>query len=255
MKTFTLLAVAAVATSAFGQAVRIGGGYEPDSPYNRLYNRNHEVTFTGKVTGKLYNSPIKGMEQGMTLLVKTPKNGTQSVELGPRWFVAQQVAKVNLGDRVKVIGSPARLNGSNVIMAKQIVNSKNAVLALRDLSGQPYWSIRRTPSAVAQAPDNAISGTILSSSTVPYDNVPMASYVLQTPTGNVNFVTAPTWYWGRQGGNVLPIGSQVQIVGSAGVYRTSPNVYVADSVYSGGNVYVLRNGGIPVWNGWTYVNP
>lgn len=252
MKNFAILAVAAMAVGASAQevVVRGSGGYGSGSAYNRLYNVNKQVQFTGKVVGKSFAAPMKGMAEGMSILVKTPKTGTLQVDLGPRWFVADQFARVNVGDQVKVIGSDSQVNGRRVIIAKQVVNPKGKVLALRDLGGSPYWVASRkgTPNDI---PNDALTGTIVSSNTITLDNVPMVGYVVQTPNGNVNVVTAPSWYWNRQDFTLNP-GVGVQIVGVNRMIQAAPGVFIADSIYTGGNTIVLRNGGVPVWQGWGY---
>jgi len=250
MKTFSILAVFAIAGAAFGQEVVIrgSGGYGVDSPYNKLYDTHHQIIISGKVTGKSFAAPIKGMAEAMSILVKTAKSGTVQVDLGPRWFVSDQLARVNVGDKVRVIGSDVRIDGNRVILARQIVNPKGKVLALRDMAGAPYWSAARTGVAT-NIPSNAISGTILSTGTVTVDQTPMVNYIVQTPNGNVNVVTAPDWFWNHQDVTLGP-GSEVRIVGANQMYQAGPGLFIANTIYSGSNTFTLRNGGIPVWNGW-----
>lgn len=251
MKTYSVLALLAVAGAAFGQevVVRGSGGYGIDSPYNKLYDTHHQIIISGKVTGKTFAAPIKGMAEAMSILVKTAKGGTVQVDLGPRWFVSDQLARINVGDKVRVIGSDVRIDGNRVILARQIVNPKGKVLALRDMGGVPYWSAVRTGVAT-NIPSNAVSGTVLSSGMVTVDQTPMVSYVVQTPTGNVNVVTAPDWYWNRQDITIGP-GASVQILGVNRVYQAGPGLFIANTIYSGNNTFTLRNSaGIPVWNGW-----
>jgi len=250
MKTISVLVALAVVGGAFGQEVVIrgSGGYGLDSPYNKLYDTNRQIVITGKVTGKSFAAPIKGMGEAMSILVKTPKNGTIQVDLGPRWFVADQLARVNIGDKVKVIGSDVRIDGNRVILAKQIVNPKGKVLALRDYGGAPYWSASRQGVAT-NIPADAVSGTVLSSGMVTVDEIPMVNYVVQTPNGNVNVVTAPDWYWNHQDVTIGP-GAAVRILGVNRVVQAGPGLFIANTIYSGGNTFTLRNNGIPVWNGW-----
>jgi hypothetical protein len=251
MKIGSVFAAILVAGVAHGQAVvvaRGSGGYGWDSAYNRLYDRSTQTMFSGKVTGKVKGAPLEGMAEGMAILVKTPKSGTVQVDVGPTWFVASQVARINVGDSVKVIGSKVRVNGQNVVMARQIVNNKNKrVLALRDLTGAPYWSVGRE--AVAQVPSNAIGGTILETNTFSIDGTNLVGYVLQTPTGNVNIVTAPQWFMDRQD-YVLSPGAYVQVVGSQVPYSAGGYVTIADTLYTGNNSLIFRTGGVPVWRGW-----
>ena len=98
---FLLLGAAAVApTQAVVNDARLGG-YAYNSPYNKLYNLRTQITFTGTVTGIQKVSPLPGMAEGTTMLVKNDSGGgTAVVELGPSWFVDRQVAKVKTKQHV-----------------------------------------------------------------------------------------------------------------------------------------------------------
>ncbi len=250
MKALTLLAAAVTLVSvAPAQAVKLvgSGGYGVASPYSSLYRRASEITYTGRVVGKTIAAPMPGMAESVTLLVKTANGGTSPVELGPRWFVANQVAKINVGDRVKVIGSKVRLgNRDNVVLARQVVDPRQRVLTLRDLGGAPYWAYNRSNQVTANLPNDAISGTILRDQTFDIDGVQYGGYVVETANGNVNIVTAPTWYLARQDFTFSP-GNYITVVANGRVTHAAPYTYVADTVYGNGVSLVLFNGGVPVY--------
>jgi hypothetical protein len=251
MKTGLIFAVALAATTAHAQAVVGTGatGHPASSPFNNLYDRQNEQIVVGKVVGKGVARPEPGMAESMSLLVKTPKGATVTVELGPRWFVANQVAHVNLNDRVKVIGSTVNWHGGPVLLAKQVVNQKTLkVLAVRDLQGFPYWVAARVATNV-KPPSSAIDGEVLSSNTVSVNGVPYAGYLVKTANGNVNVVTAPTWYMNGQDYSVQ-VGNHVQIVEGSRPLNLGNNVIVADTMYSNGSAMVFQNNGYPVWYGY-----
>jgi len=244
-----LLGLAAV--TSFGQAVIVkgSGGYGMDSPYNRQYDRRHEVVIDGKITGKMFSAPMHGMAEAMSLVMKTNKGTSVTVGVGPRWFVANQSAHINVGDSVRIIGSPATINGKQMVLAKQIVTKKNdKVLAVRDINGSPYWILSRVASN-QKAPDNAEGGTVLSTNTMNYQGTPYAGYVLQTPNGNVNILTAPQWYMNGQDQIIQP-GAYVQFVRSAQPINLGNNVFLADTMFSNGSTMVFQNNGVPVWYGY-----
>jgi hypothetical protein len=258
MKALSILAAAvALVAVAPAQTVRLtgSGGYGTASPYNRLYNRNRQISFTGRVVGKTIAAPMRGMAESVSLVVKSANGGTSQVELGPRWFVADQVARINVGDRVKVIGSKVRLGGNdNVILARQVVNPKNRVLTLRDLSGAPYWSYVRQDRVAQDLPDGALSGTILRDQTYTIDGTTYGGYVLQTSNGNVNIVTAPDWYLARQDFTFQP-GAYVTVVSQGRPVQAAPNTFIADTIYGNGVTLVLSNGGVPLYQNFGGYHP
>ncbi|MGV3618980.1 MAG: hypothetical protein ACO1SV_26940 [Fimbriimonas sp.] len=243
----TLGAAIGLAAVTPAQTVRLtgSGGYGTDSPYNKLYSRSRQIVFTGRVVGKSIAAPMKGMAEGVSLVVKSPNGGNTQVELGPRWFVADQVAKINVGDRVKVIGSKVRTGNTYTVLARQVVDPRNRVLTLRDLGGAPYWAYNRT-GVVAEVPDNAITGRILRSETWTIDGQQWGGYTLETADGNVQIVTAPNWYLERQDFTFSP-GANITVVGQSRPIWVAPNTYFADTVYGNGVTLVLSNGGIPVY--------
>jgi len=236
---------------AHAQAVKAPRGDDPGSSaaFNQLYDMGHQTVFTGKVVGKSVVKQANGAPNTMAILVKT-KTGNIQIQLGPQWFVPNQTAKIGVGDSVRVIGSNVTVNGYHEVMAKQVVNLKNkSVLALRDLGGAPYWVAARrgVPDRVA---DNALNGTVLSTNTYNYNGVPYTGYLLDTPNGNVNVLTAPTWYMANQEYSI-PVGQNLQVItGPAVPVGLGNGVVLANSVISGGSTMVFQNNGVPVWYGY-----
>lgn len=250
MKPFLVLtALVALASVAPAQTVRLtgSGGYGIDSQYNRLYSRSRQIVFTGRVVGKSISAPMPGMAESVSLVVKSPNGGNTQVDLGPRWYVADQVAKINVGDRVKVIGSKVRIGSGYTVLARQVVDPRNRVLTLRDLGGAPYWAYNR-PTPVAQnLPDNAITGRILRNETWTIDGQQWGGYTVETANGNVQIVTAPDWYLQRQDFTFQP-GANITVIGQSRPIWVAPNTYFADTVYGNGVSLILSNGGVPVYN-------
>jgi len=251
IKTQAIFAALALGAIVHGQAVRAPKGDTPGSldSFNRLYDTAHQTVFTGKVVGKSVVKDAAGAPNSMALLVKS-KNGNIQVQLGPQWFVSNQNAKVNVGDSVRVIGSNITWKGYHEVMAKQVVNLKNkSVLALRDLQGAPYWVAAR-PASQDRVADNTLGGTVLSQGTTNYQGTPYTSYLLDTPNGNVNILTAPNWYMANQA-YVIPVGAYVNVVtGPVTPVGIGNGVVFANSMYSGGQNIVLQNNGYPVWYGY-----
>lgn len=252
MKAIGFMVTVALGATAPAQAVRLAGsgGFGNASQYNRSYQSGQNVTFTGRVVGKTVAPPMAGMGESVSLVVKSPNGGNSQVELGPRWYVADQVARVNVGDQVRVIGRKVRLSGRNyVVMARQIVNPNRQVLTLRSFGGRPYWSYVDDMSGNAVAPTSGMAGTIVRNENYTINGVPYGGYVLQTPNGNVNVVTAPQWYLSRQD-YAFNVGDYLTVVSNRPPLQIGPNTFYADTIYGNGVSVVLSNGGIPVYQGW-----
>lgn len=240
-------------------AVGLDPGLQSAGDLSSYYDARHEVTFSGSVTGKTKGS-APGYTEGMSILVRSGKTVRQ-VELGPSWFVGRQEARIDLGDKVTVTGTPLKVGKrEQVILARQIRRGKK-ILALRDRQGYPYWSaIRRQIVAAREAGANGAAqdfgtrynGTISGINTVDVDGTQYAGYVVTTPTGPQTFAVAPTWYWNQQPTN-FRVGDTVTLFGQGGATRVGgPNgVILVNSFYTPNyGTIILRPGGVPVWNGF-----
>ncbi len=248
MNTGTILILGAVTAMANSQAVKLpSGGYRADSPYSKMYNTGHAVSFKGTVVGIQKAPPIEGMAPSESLLVKSTSGGTISVELGPTWFVDNQEAKIHMKDHITVTGSKVMMNGHGVILAMRLVHGKQ-VLAMRTSAGRPYWSalILDQPTA---GDATQYTGDIVRTTNFMVDGVQMVGYVIRTPNGLQNVAMAPAWYMEQQ---EVPyqIGSSITIYSRTPPLRIG-NVVLADSVDYGGTLFQFRdNYGRPIWSGW-----
>lgn len=258
MRTLTLATLALFAVTAFGQAVRVpkqSGGEAADALYSSAYNPQNLITVTGTVTGKIKGTANNGYAEGMSILVKTRSGKVYSVDLGPAWYVAAQAAKVNMGDRVRVVGSPVVINGKeHVLLAKQIIRG-HQILALRDESGLPFWSALRRGRYTVPGYPNQVTGTIVSVGPVQAEGTTQVGYELKTDMGLMNVAVAPSWYLEQQGIGFKP-GDNVTIFTGPTPAAIGSNVIMAGGVYSPAltNTMLLRQYGLPMWSGWQNYN-
>lgn len=133
-------AVLAFSLDAAAQCCRWrgSGGWGPGGGYGRMYDPNTVETIAGEVTKVDYVTPLKGMAQGVHLLLKTDQ-GMVHVHLGPAWYVENQDVKIAPKDRVEVKGSRVTIQGTPAVIAAE-VRKGDEVLALRDDSGMPRWA-------------------------------------------------------------------------------------------------------------------
>jgi hypothetical protein len=125
-------------STAFGQPWSGSGGWGMKGSYQRMYNPATVETIKGEVVAVEKVKPVKGMQYGIHLMVKTDKE-TIPVHLGPAWFIERQDIRIEKGDRIEVKGSRITINGKPAIIAAEVKKGDH-VLSLRDSSGVPTWS-------------------------------------------------------------------------------------------------------------------
>jgi hypothetical protein len=233
------------------------GGFYSDSPYNRLYNTSTIITFKGKVTGKQVAPPMKDMANAITLMVKS--NGkTYQVDVGPEWYVNNQLTQIKVGDNIQVTGSRVTIDGHQVILAEQIVKGKS-VLALRRPMGRPYWDAIWTDTAATDSMGNrVVSGQIVGVDTFVDPNFgPLERLTIHTDQGDVQVALAPEWYIQRQAAQ-FAVGSQVDVNSWAPFGRpqnpvptsiNAPIVFASAVGYNGQRIFLRGPGGAPLWFG------
>jgi hypothetical protein len=103
-----------------------------------MYNPANLETFSGEVIGLEQTVPMKRMNQGIALVVKTEKE-TVTVHLGPSWYLERLDTKIGKGDKVEIKGARTTIAGKPVVLAAEVKKGDN-VLVLRDASGVPVWA-------------------------------------------------------------------------------------------------------------------
>lgn len=117
---------------------RGSGGWGMSTPYQGIYNPANIETLTGEVIGLEQTVPMKRMNQGIALVVKTEKE-TVTVHLGPNCYMERLDTKIDKGDKVEVKGVRTTFWEKPVIIAAEVKKGDN-VLVLRNASGVPVWS-------------------------------------------------------------------------------------------------------------------
>lgn len=130
--------LAATVSAAPWKGWRGSGGWGPETPYNRMYNPANAETLSGVVTAIDKTIPMKGMEYGVALVVKTEKE-TIPVHLGPGWFVERLDKPFAVGDKVEVKGVRGTFLGKPAVMAAEVKRGSD-VLVIRDANGVPVWA-------------------------------------------------------------------------------------------------------------------
>jgi hypothetical protein len=130
------------ATPAVAQGRKPGagcgeGGWGRGGAYFRHFDAAKVETFSGEVVSVQRVRPVKGVSQGVHLVLRTDREQL-SVHLGPAWYLDNQEPTIQAKDKVSITGSRILLDGKTVIIASEIHKGDES-LKLRDAEGYPLW--------------------------------------------------------------------------------------------------------------------
>ena len=101
------------------------------------YDAATEAKF--KVTVEDLKLPSKGNEKNAAHLLVKIGTDTMDVYLCPKSFLDDMGASFAKGDEVTVTGSKIKQEGSDLILAREVVKGTDTLL-LRDDKGKPVWN-------------------------------------------------------------------------------------------------------------------
>jgi len=128
--------------SVFAQEKSGLAGWELDSAYNEHYSLDDFDQFKGIVEDIREITPLPGMAPGVGLVVQDQDGDPVNVQLGPESFVNLDSIGLQKGDKVKVKGAWADIDGKEVFMASKVKKSEYVELKLRKTSdGTPFWTL------------------------------------------------------------------------------------------------------------------
>ena len=118
------------------------GGWELNSPYNRLYNPAEMDRIKGKVEKIIEIVPMPGMSPGVALLIRESKSETTMVHLCPTWYIDHKNTGLKKGDTVKIRGVWVEIDDTYVFMASKIKKGDYFQLKVRlTKDGKPFWTM------------------------------------------------------------------------------------------------------------------
>ena len=104
------------------------GGWEEDGAYNQLYKATELDKFKGNVQKIIEIVPMKGMAPGIGLIMKDGDG--------------DKVIGIKRGERIKVKGSWAEIDGKDIFMASKIKKGDFFELKVRlTKNGKPFWTM------------------------------------------------------------------------------------------------------------------
>jgi len=92
-----------------------------------------------KVTVEEFKLPAKGSEREVAHMMVKSGDDTFDIYLCPKAFLDDMGANFAKGDEVTITGSKIKQDGTDVILARELVKGTDTLL-LRDGKGKPVWS-------------------------------------------------------------------------------------------------------------------
>lgn len=140
--TILVLCLASLQTVDAGSQKDMGG-WEIGSPYNTFYDASEYDSFRANIVKVTEVVPMPGMSAGVALHVKeSPDDEVIVVHVCPTWYIKPGDIGLKRGDRVKVRGVWAEINGKDVFLASKIKKGEYFVLKIRlTKDGTPFWTM------------------------------------------------------------------------------------------------------------------
>ncbi|HID70063.1 MAG TPA: hypothetical protein EYP35_06300 [Desulfobacterales bacterium] len=116
-----------------------GWGIEDD--YNQLYDPKELDKLKGIVVKFKKVQPLSGMSKA-TALILDEGGDKIVVHICPVWFATAKDTGIKRGDKVKIKGSWAEINGEDVFMASKIKKGEHYQFKVRlTKDGTPFWTM------------------------------------------------------------------------------------------------------------------
>jgi len=128
-------------------------GWGDDDEYNKLYNPRELDKLRGTVLKFKMLRPLSGMSKA-TVLVLDDDGDTIDVHLCPVSFASPKDTGIKRGDRVKIKGSWAEIDGKDVFLASKVKKGEHYQFKVRlTKDGTPFWNMSAEKLVFEQAQD------------------------------------------------------------------------------------------------------
>jgi hypothetical protein len=118
------------------------GGWEKEGKYNRCYDAGDMDDFKGTVLSLKEVIPLPGMSPGVAMEIRVSRKEIVLVHLCPVWFADPKSIGVKKGEKVKVKGAWAEIDGKEVFMASKVKKGEYFEFKLRlTKDGTPFWTM------------------------------------------------------------------------------------------------------------------
>jgi hypothetical protein len=140
--TALLFALLSVSTASAGEPKDMQGWGNED-PYNEYYDVREYEKFRAWVVKLTEVVPMPGMSPATALIVR---DGSEMIEvhLCPSWFAGPGDVGVKPGDRVKIKGCWAEIDGKDIFMASKVKKGDYFEFKVRlTKDGTPFWTMSK----------------------------------------------------------------------------------------------------------------
>ena len=137
-----------VASPSFSKDMQ---GWEESGAYNKLYKASELDKIKCKVKKVTEVVPMKGMSPAVALIADDGDGEEFMVHVGPKWFLGDSIG-IKRGDKVKIRGSWATIDGEDIFMASKIKKGDFYELKVRlTKNGKSFWTMSPEELAREQA--------------------------------------------------------------------------------------------------------
>ncbi|MCU0614298.1 MAG: hypothetical protein MUD09_04345 [Desulfobacterales bacterium] len=118
-------------------------GWEIESPYNKLYKVSELDNFRATVVEVIEVIPMEGMSSATAITVKeSDEDEPILVHICPTWFSGKESLGLKKGDRIKIRGVWAEIEGQDVFLAAKIKKGDYYEFKVRlTRDGTPFWTM------------------------------------------------------------------------------------------------------------------
>jgi hypothetical protein len=118
-------------------------GWEIESPYNKLYKVSELDNFRATVVDVIEVIPMEGMSPATAITVKeSDEDESILVHICPTWFSGKESLGLKKGDRIKIRGVWAEIEGQDVFLAAKIKKGDYYEFKVRlTRDGTPFWTM------------------------------------------------------------------------------------------------------------------
>ena len=117
---------------------RGSGGWGAGLPYQQLFIPSRVEKISGNIVSVERFGEEFGMADGVLLKLRN-RRITETIHVGPLWFLERQDLALNIGDTVTVRGARVDRKKANHLIASSINKGRNTLL-LRNSEGFPLWT-------------------------------------------------------------------------------------------------------------------
>ena len=117
-------------------------GWEADSPYNQLYDVREYEKIRAWVVRVKEVVPMPGMSPATAIDVREGDEVFE-VHLCPTWYRKPSEIRLKKGDRIKLKGAWAEVNGKEVFLASKVKQDPDTTIIKVRLTkdGTPFWTM------------------------------------------------------------------------------------------------------------------